>query len=175
MLLFCHSVQVTDPRFAAATPAEFADLISAWPTFATQAITVTEMADDWSWVVVRLDLTPSNANYFGTAFGGSLFSMLDPFLAICLVQRLGEGYVVWDRRAEIDFERPGTGPVTGVVRVTDEIVAEVREAASGGAKVLRWFEIDLTADDGTVVARQRRQIYVRRAPGLTLDAISPPR
>ena len=29
-------------------------------------------------------------------------------------------------------------------------------------RALRWFEVDLVQDDGTVVARVRKQVYVRR-------------
>ena len=39
---------------------------------------------------------------------------------------------------------------------------EIRDAAAGGDKVLRWFSTDLTDDAGEVVARVRKQIYVRR-------------
>lgn len=153
---------MTDPRRSDLTAAQFRDLMNGWPTFAAQAITVLEVADDWSRVVARLDLTEANANWFGTAFGGSLFSMIDPFLPIMLSQRLGPGHVVWDRRAEIDFRRPGTGPVTAIVEVGDDVVAEVREATADGERLLRWFEVALTLEDGTVVAVQRRQVYVRR-------------
>ena len=41
-------------------------------------------------------------------------------------------------------------------------VLALRAAAAGGDKVLRWFENEIVADDGTVVARSRKQIYVRR-------------
>lgn len=45
--------------------------------------------------------------------------------------------------------------------VTEEVLNELRAAAAGGVKVLRWFETDVVAQDGTVVARVRKQLYVR--------------
>lgn len=45
--------------------------------------------------------------------------------------------------------------------MTDEIFTELRAAAVGGAKVLRWLETDIVTDDGTVVARVRERLYVR--------------
>lgn len=134
---------------------------NAWPTLAAQSIRITDFADDFTSVDVRLDLTPENANYMGTAFGGSLFSMLDPFLVVPTINQLGNRYAVWDIAAEIAFLRPGTGPVTAHVSVPSETVAEMRRDAMGGKKVLRWFEIDIVDDDGQVVARARRQLYVR--------------
>lgn len=144
------------------TPETFQAFINAWPAFVAQRIEVTEIADDWTSVVVRMELAPDNANFFGTAFGGTLFSMLDPFLAILADRQLGPGYAVWDKSAEIDFVRPGRSAVTARVEVTPAVVAELRDATAGGDKHLRWFEIPLLDEAGEVVAVQRRQLYVRR-------------
>ncbi len=38
---------------------------------------------------------------------------------------------------------------------------EVLVVAASGEKVLRWFESDVVAPDGTVVARVRKQLYIR--------------
>ncbi|KAM9865227.1 hypothetical protein ACIFOC_01757 [Leucobacter aridicollis] len=134
---------------------------NSWPTLTTQGISVVELADDFTRAELRMDVTEENANYMGTAFGGSLFSMLDPFLVIMTINQLGPGYVVWDKAAEIDFVSPGLGSVYATVEMPASTVAELREAAAGGAKVLRWFEIPITGEDGVLVAQVRRQLYVR--------------
>lgn len=142
--------------------AELFARFNTWPTLATQSIRITDFADDFTSVDVRLDLTPENANYMGTAFGGSLFSMLDPFLVVLGINQLGDRYAVWDIAAEIAFVSPGTGPVTAHIALPSETVAEIRRDAEGGRKVLRWFEIEIVGEaDGRVVARARRQLYVR--------------
>jgi hypothetical protein len=41
---------------------------------------------------------------------------------------------------------------------------ELRAAAAGGEKVLRWFETEVTTASGEVVARVRKQLYVRLKP-----------
>ncbi|WP_162599957.1 DUF4442 domain-containing protein [Nocardioides solisilvae] len=149
-----------DPRDL--TPDQLREHLNRWPTFAAQRITVEEIAPDWTRAVVRADLTPENANFFGTAFGGTLFSMIDPFVVILAAQQLGPAYVVWDKAVEIDFLRPGTGPVTARVEMPVEQVERLREETAEGKRVLRVFPVDLVADDGTVVARQERTLYVRR-------------
>lgn len=143
-------------------PEFFREFINAWPPMAAQKVTVVAVADDWSSVDVRMDLTPENANFFGTAWGGTLFSMLDPFLPILIDRRLGPGYAVWDKSAEIDFVRPGRSAITSRVEVGDDVIDEIRRATESGDKLLRWFELPLHDEDGEVVAVQRRQIYVRR-------------
>ncbi|GAA2842978.1 acyl-coenzyme A thioesterase PaaI-like protein [Leucobacter komagatae] len=134
---------------------------NSWPTLKTQGVTVVELSDDFTRTVLRMDVTDENANYMGTAFGGSLFSMLDPFLVVMTINQLGPDYVVWDKAAEIEFVAPGVGSVHATIEMPEETVAEMREAAAGGKKVLRWFEVPITADDGSVVANVRRQLYVR--------------
>jgi acyl-coenzyme A thioesterase PaaI-like protein len=147
-----------DKKFS---PWTFRDLINAWPPLAAQRVSVTAIGEDWSWVEVRMELTPDNANFFGTAWGGTLFSMLDPFLPILIERQLGGGYAVWDKTAEIDFLRPGRSAIHSRVEVPVEVVEEIREAAAAGQPHLCWFEIPLFDEAGEVVARQRRQIYVR--------------
>ena len=46
-----------------------------------------------------MPLTPLNRNYVGTHFGGSLYSMIDPFFMLILMNKLGKGYIVWDKKA----------------------------------------------------------------------------
>jgi hypothetical protein len=44
------------------------------------------------------------------------------------------------------------------------VVDELRAAAANGEKVLRWFETEVKTAGGEVVARVRKQIYVRLKP-----------
>lgn len=141
--------------------AEHREAFNAWPTLAAQGIRVVRLADDFTSVDVRLDLTDENANYMHTAFGGSLFSMLDPFLVVLAINQLGPDYAVWDKAAQIEFVSPGTGPVTAHIDLPREVVEEMRRAAEGGAKVLRWFDLEILAEGGALVAVAKRQLYVR--------------
>lgn len=144
------------------TPQQLREFVNGWPTFVAQKVAVTEIAEDWTHVVVRMELTPENANFFGTAFGGTLFSMIDPFFPILTDRQLGPGYAVWDKAVEIDFVRPGRSAVTARVEVSPEAVDEIRTATADGRKHERWFEVPLRDEDGEVVAVQRRLLYVRR-------------
>jgi acyl-coenzyme A thioesterase PaaI-like protein len=148
------------------TPEAFRAGINQWPPFSGQRVSVTAIADDWTSVDVRMELQPDNANFFGTAWGGTLFSMLDPFLPILIERQLGEHesgvrYAVWDKSAEIDFVRPGTTAIHARVDVPAEVIEEIRTETNDGDKHLRWFEIPLLDEADQVVAVQRRQIYVR--------------
>src|SRR5262249_57996171 len=62
-------------------------------------------------VEIDMPLRPWTRNYVGTQFGGSLYSMADPFFMLMLMMRLGPSYVVWDKSARIDFLKPARSAV----------------------------------------------------------------
>ena len=87
---------------------------------------------------VEMRLGRTNANYMGVHFGGSLFSMTDPFYMIMLATALGRGFVVWDKAATIRYRRPGTGTVRAHFELTDERLAEIpRRIGSAVASMSR--------------------------------------
>jgi acyl-coenzyme A thioesterase PaaI-like protein len=137
-------------------------LFRLWPPFVFSGIRVTHIADDWSRARVELRERWFNRNYVGTHFGGSLFAMTDPFWMILLLRRLGPGYRVWDRAGEIAFEKPGRGTVSADFTLDEATVEAIRAATAGGERHLQWFETAITDAGGEVVARVRKQVYVRR-------------
>ena len=46
--------------------------------------------------------------------------------------------------------------------IEEGVLDEIRQSAANGDKVLRWFENDIKTADGEIVARFRKQVYVRR-------------
>lgn len=145
-----------------ANPETMRRIMNAWPPFVGAGIHVTEIAPDFSQAKVLLRLRPWTANYVGTQYGGSMFSMTDAFWMILVSNRLGPDYVLWDKRAEIEFRRPGRSDLHTTFDVTDDLIEELRAAADSGEKVLRWLENDIMDHEGHVVAHVRRQLYVRR-------------
>ena len=145
------------------SPARLRWLFRFWPPFLASGIRVVHLADDWSRARVELRERWYNRNYVGTHFGGSLFAMTDPFWMILLIRRLGPGYRVWDKAADIEFVKPGRGTVVAEFVLDEATVADIRAATEGGDKHLRWFETAVVDAQGEVVARVRKQVYVRRA------------
>jgi acyl-coenzyme A thioesterase PaaI-like protein len=142
----------------------FRRLVNLWPPFLVNSISVTALAEDWSSATVRLRLRFWNRNYVGTQFGGNLFAMTDPWWMLLTLHRLGPNYIVWDKAATIDFIAPGKAEVFAHFVLDEAVVEEMRVAAADGSKVLRWFEVDVKTADGTLIARVRKQLYVRLKP-----------
>ena len=143
----------------------FRHILNWWPPFLFTGIRVVRLDDDFRFARVELRQHWYNRNYVGTHFGGSLFAMTDPFWMVLLMNRLGDGYRVWDQAGEIRFEKPGRGTVHAQFALDDATVDAIRDAAASGGKVLHWFETAILDGDGEVVARVRKQVYVRRKPG----------
>lgn len=139
-------------------------LMNLWPPFLANGIRVLAIADDWSRARVVLKLRPWNRNYVGSQFGGNLFAMTDPFWMVLALHRLGPDYYVWDKTATIEFVAPAREHVFAEFHLDDDAVALLRREAACGDKVLHWFETEVATASGEVVARVRKQLYVRLKP-----------
>jgi acyl-coenzyme A thioesterase PaaI-like protein len=140
----------------------FLRLMRLYPPYLGAGVRVKHASADLSRVEVEMPLTAWNRNYVGTQFGGSLYSMCDPFFMLMLMARLGPEYVVWDRSASIEFLRPGRGTVSAVFELPEARVDEVRRDAERAEKVYPRFETAIVDRDGTTVARVEKVLYVRR-------------
>lgn len=136
--------------------------MNCWPPFLGAGIRVTRIAPDFSAVDVEMRLTWYNRNYVRTHFGGSLYTMTDPFHMIMTLHRLGSGYTVWDQAGSVEYVAPGRGTVRAEIRISDEQIDAIRRRAANGDKVLPEFAVDVVGADGKVVARVTKTLYVRR-------------
>jgi acyl-coenzyme A thioesterase PaaI-like protein len=136
--------------------------MNLWPPFLFSGIRVREIADDFSHARVELQLRWYNRNYVNVHFGGSLFAMTDPFWMLLLMRHLGSDHRVWDKAAQIEFVKPGRGRVRTEFNLDPGLVESLRQQAADGRPVLHWFETQVLDEAGDVVARVRKQVYVRR-------------
>ena len=135
--------------------------INLWPPFLGAGIHVTELSPDFRSVTVRLRHGMLNRNYFGTHYGGSLFSMTDPFYALMLLHNLPRGYVVWDKASSIDFKVPGRGDVFARFKLTDARVAEVIANTGAGRKYEPTWTVVIVDAGQQVVATVAKTLYIR--------------
>lgn len=121
---------------------------------------------------VSMRLRWFNRNTHGTHFGGSLFSMCDPFFALVVQHRLGPAYEVWMKSADIDYVRPGRGTVCAVFHVPTERIEEIRREVDTSGRSEPAFDVNVLGEAGEVVVRVGQVIHVRRRGG---EGVSPPR
>ncbi len=149
-------------RWIDGKPSTFKILVSLYPPFLCSGVKVKEVSSDFKMLKVEMPLTWYNRNYVGTQFGGSLYSMTDPFLMIMLMKNLGKDYIVWDKAAEIEFVRPGTTTVSAEFIITDEALENIKYQVEKKGKYLPSFDVEVKDKNGEVVARVKKIIYVRK-------------
>ena len=137
-------------------------LINWYPPYLFSGIKVVDYADDFSRFKTRLKLTWYNRNLIGTAFGGSLYSMCDPFFMFIVLIQLGQEYIVWDKTASIEFVKPGKGTVYAEFKLSPEEISEIKEAVDRDGKGVFEFPCEVKDGNGNLIAKLQKGVYVRR-------------
>lgn len=137
-------------------------LMNFYAPFVGAGIRIEEADPDYRWMAVSMNLTVYNQNFVGTHFGGSLYSMTDPFYMLMLIQNLGPDYIVWDKAATITFRKPGRGKVRAEFSLNQERIDDIRDQAERQYKVEPVFLVEIIDEQGDVVAEVEKVLYVRR-------------
>ena len=139
-------------------------VMNLYPPYLGAGVRVRDISDDFREVRVSMGLGWYNRNYVGTQFGGSLYSMVDPFFMLMLLENLGHRYIVWDKAADIDFIAPGKGPVFARFSIDETLLDEIRRQTADGEKYLPQLQVDIHDGAGHLVARVGKTLYVRLKP-----------
>jgi acyl-coenzyme A thioesterase PaaI-like protein len=139
----------------------FLKLMRLYPPYLGAGVSLTHVAPDLTSLEVQLKLTPLNRNFVGTQFGGSLYAMCDPWFMLMLMMQLGDGYIVWDKSASIDFLKPGRGTVRARFEMPRSRVEELRRETDEKGKINPTFEVLVTGGQGEAVARVTKVLSVR--------------
>ena len=136
--------------------------VNFYPPFLGAGIRVKHIAEDFRTIEVEMPLRFWNRNYVGTHFGGSLYSMCDPFFMLILTSNLGPDYIVWDKAATIRFKKPGKGLMKARFHIPLEKIKEIQAQADEQAKVEPQFQTVITDIEGTVIAEVDKLLYVKK-------------
>lgn len=136
-------------------------IMNFWPPFLGAGIHIDRISSDYTEVDVSLKLRFWNRNYVGTAYGGSLYSLCDPFYMLMLIHLMGKGYIVWDKAATIRFKRPGTSKVFAKFRVSPDQIREFKEELKGKNKIEPTLTIQVQDGEGNVIAEVDKLLYIK--------------
>ena len=139
-------------------------ILNVWPPFLGAGIRVKRLQSDWKEIDVEMKLRRWNANYVGTHYGGSLYSMTDPFFMLMLIENLGKDYIVWDKSASVRFKKPGRGTVSASFRLLEPQIREIKQALNSHEKqkIERVFTVEVKDESGSVVAQIEKLLHIRR-------------
>jgi hypothetical protein len=136
-------------------------LIRFYGPFLGAGVRPVETSEDFRYIKVEMPLTFYNRNYMGTQFGGSLYSMVDPWYMLMLIKNLGKHYIVWDKAATIEFKKPGRGKVSAEFLLTQEKIDEIKKYVAENKKMDVHFEVLIYDEQKILIARVDKVIYVR--------------
>lgn len=136
--------------------------INFYAPFLGAGVKLEKMSKDFRYARVTMKLTVLNKNYVGTHFGGSLYSMVDPWYMLMLIKNLGKNYIVWDKAASIQFKRPGKTKVSAEFNLTDEQLIEIKREVELKGKIDYTFKVEIKDTSGKTIAEIDKIIYVRK-------------
>lgn len=137
-------------------------LWNIWPPFVGAGIHIKKVSPDYRFMRVEMPLRFYNSNYVGTQYGGSMFSMTDPFYMVMLLRNLGKSYIVWDKSASIRYVSPGRTRVHAEFTLTEELLTEIRQAVDEKGKVDWPFRVTIFDENKEVVAEVDKIVYIKK-------------
>jgi acyl-coenzyme A thioesterase PaaI-like protein len=133
-----------------------------YPCYRRTGARITYLAPDWKRVDIVLPLNWKTRGYFGVTFGGSIYGAVDPVLMVMFNQLLGPEIVVWDKRAAIEFLRPGTGALTASFAIAHDEIEAVRNHLKNTRSMERTYRVEMIDKAGKNCARIEKTLYFRR-------------
>ncbi len=125
-------------------------------------ITLRKIAKDMRRFEVDMKLRWYNRNLVGIHYGGSLYSMCDPWYMFILTANLGRGYVVLDKAANIRYLKPGKGTLTCIFEVSQEHIEQIKSEIDQIGKKDYTFLCEVKNEEGEVVCEVDKVVYVRK-------------
>ena len=123
---------------------------------------VTYIANDWHEIRVKLPLNWRTRNYVGTIYGGSIYGAIDPIYMLMLIRILGDGYVVWDKAANVRFRKPGKGTLFADFLLTPDEISEIKDLAVNSKSIDRIYNVELKDRKGIVHAEIEKTLYISK-------------
>mgnify|MGYP001095317313 FL=1 len=137
-------------------------LMRFWPPFLGAGIRVKSFKPDYTEIVVQMKLYFWNRNYVGTHFGGSMYSMTDPYYMLMLMNLLGRDYIIWDKAANIRYKKPARGTIYATFSLSLDQIEALRQQVLLEKKIQPEFIIPITNKKGEVVAEVVKVLSISR-------------
>ncbi|WP_235689680.1 YiiD C-terminal domain-containing protein [Fulvivirga lutea] len=137
-------------------------LINWWPPMLGTGISLKYISKDFSRFDVIMKLRWYNKNLVGIHYGGSLYSMCDPWYMFILTANLGKKYIVMDKSAAIRYKKPGKGTVKCTFQLSQERISEIRKEINEIGKNEYTFLCEILNSDGEVICEVDKTVYVRK-------------
>lgn len=137
-------------------------LYNFWPVFFFSGIKIIKKSKDFRYAKVRLKLRFWTANFVGTQYGGSMFSMTDAFYMVMLIKNLGPGYSIWDKAATIRYLKPGKTDVFAEFNLSQQDLDEIKKTVEANGK-MEWIrKVEILNTEGELIAEVERTLSIKK-------------
>ncbi len=134
-----------------------------YPPFLGAGIKIVKIDPNFQFIRVELKLNLLNKNYVGTHFGGSLFSMTDPFYMLMFLKNLGKDYIVWDKSAKIEFIKATQEDVYAEFILSKEEIQNVIQSLETKKSLEKIYTIEIkTIQKNETIAKVERVLFFRK-------------
>ncbi len=137
-------------------------LINWWPPMLGTGIHLKHISDDFTRFDVELKLHWYNKNLVGIHYGGSLYSMCDPWYMFILTANLGKEYIVLDKSAAIRYKKPGKGKLTCTFALSKSEIEQIKNEIEVVGKKDYSFLCEVKNEQGEIVTEVDKVVYVRK-------------
>lgn len=97
----------------------------------------------------------------GTQYGGSMFSLTDPFYMVMLIRNLGSQYIVWDKSAKIDYLKPGRTHVFAEFQLSAQDLENIRFEVQKNGKINWVRKVEVKDLHNNVICEVEKVLYIR--------------
>jgi hypothetical protein len=130
-----------------------------WPCIWCTGSKVEFIAADFKELHVSLKLNIRTRNRVGTVYGGSIYSSVDPYFMLLLMEVLGKEYIVWDKGASMKFLKPIIEKVKCRFLITDALVEDIKQKIVENGEYTFDLPIQYEDDKGRVYATFNKVVY----------------
>lgn len=138
----------------------FYKLMTFWPPLMGAGVKIEKVSEDIREITVSMKLRFWNKNYVNTHYGGSLYSMTDPFYMLMLMENLGRNYIVWDKSATIKFKRPGKGKVHATFKIDEATLSEIKNHLATNEKMDKVFNVEVLNEQNELVCSVEKILHI---------------
>ncbi|MFT4535255.1 MAG: acyl-coenzyme A thioesterase PaaI-like protein [Saprospiraceae bacterium] len=141
---------------------KYKKLINLYPPFLGAGIRLKEYSKEGNSYLVEMKLRWYNRNVAGTHFGGSLYSMCDPFFVFAAYSYFGDDYIIWDKSASIEYVRPSMGTVRALFEIPLDVLKEMKAEVDQEGRKTFHFKTDILDMKNRVVSKINKEIYIKK-------------
>lgn len=141
---------------------KYKKLINLYPPFLGAGIRIKEYSKEGNSYLVEMKLRWYNRNVAGSHFGGSLYSMCDPFYVFAAYSYFGDDYIIWDKSASIDYVRPGMGTVRALFEIPMDKLRDMKVEVDKEGRKTFHFKTEILDTKNRVVSKVNKEIYIKK-------------